>query len=238
VTRALLVRHGQSVSNADPAAASLPAEVGDRLTELGRRQAAALTEALVGQGATRLLTSPMRRARETAAVINETLGLPLAELPYVHELRESDDYQRISPEEQKLRRWSVRMAEHPDDPDHAPGGAESFNDVLGRVTRLKRELERLGSEGERPLVITHGLFLRFFLAHSLLGDEFAPRHTPLLWQMRTLNCSISLFEQGERWHPVDPEIRDWSCITWMARPWEPPPEPGAGAGGRGSRRER
>ena len=225
MTRALLVRHGQSASNADPRSASLPTEVGDRLTELGRSQAEAVTDPLARQGPTHLYSSPMRRARETAEVINERLGLPLAELDYIHELRESGEYQHLLPEEQKLRRWSVRMVEHADDPDHAEGGAESFNDVLGRVRRLKAELERMGAAGQRPAVITHGLFLRFFLADSLLGDEFSPRHAPRLWNMRSLNCGICIFERGERWHPVDPDIPGWSCISWMARTWDPVPLP-------------
>lgn len=225
MTRALLVRHGQSVSNADPRSASLPAEVGDRLTDLGRAQAEAVVEPLAAHAPTHLYTSPMGRARETAEVINERLRLPLAVLDYVHELRESDDYQHLAPEEQKLRRWSMRMVERPDDPDFAEGGAESWSDVVGRVLRLKAELEQMGAEGQRPAVITHGLFLRFFVVHSLLGDEFSPRHAPRLWNMRSLNCGLSIFEQGERWHPVDPEIPGWSCITWMARPWEPVPEP-------------
>ena len=226
MARAVLVRHGQSVSNADPEAASLPAEVGDRLTDRGREQSRAVAEVLRSQGGTVLITSPMRRARETAAIINEALELPLREFDYIHELRESDDYQVLAPEEQKLHRWSVRMVEHADDPDHAPPGGESFNDVLGRVKRFKSELESIGAAGERPVVVTHGLFLRFFLAHSILGDELAPRHAPRLWQLRSLNCGISVFEQGERWHPVDPEIDGWSCITWMARTWDPPPLPG------------
>jgi broad specificity phosphatase PhoE len=225
VARAILVRHGQSVSNADPQAASLPAEVGDRLTDHGREQARRAAEALSDIGGTVLLTSPMRRARETAEIVNETLRLPLRELDYIYELRESDDYAGLAPEEQKLRRWSVRMVESADDPDAAPPGGESFNDVLGRVLRFKGELEDLGSAGELPVVITHGLFLRFFLAHSVLGDELAPRHAPRLWQMRSLNCGISVFEAGERWHPADPDIEGWSCITWMSRPWELPPMP-------------
>lgn len=225
MARAVLVRHGESVSNADPDAASLPAEVGDRLTERGREQSRAVAEMLRNHGGTVLITSPMRRSRETAEIINGVLGLPLHELDYIHELRESDDYARLAPEEQKLRRWSVRMVEHADDPDHAPEGGESFNEVLGRVTHFKSELESRGADGELPVVVTHGLFLRFFLAHSVLGDEFAPRHAPRLWQMRSLNCGVSIFERGERWHAVDPDIPDWSCITWMSRPWDPPPLP-------------
>ena len=225
MARAILVRHGQSVSNADPRSASIPTEVGDRLTDKGREQARAVAGFLPNHGPTLLLTSPMRRARETAGIVNEELGLPCRELDYIHELRESDEYQHLAPEEQKLQRWSVRMAEHAEDPDHSPEGGESFNDVLGRVLRFKTELKELGDAGEVPLAITHGLFLRFFLAHSFLGDELGPRHAARLWQMRSLNCGISVFEAGERWHAVDPDIPGWSCITWMARPWDPPPIP-------------
>ena len=231
MARAIFVRHGQSVSNADPESASLPTHVGDRLTDLGREQARRVAEHLPIYNGTHLIHSNMQRARETAEVINEKLGLPMRELDYIHELRESDDYQDLAPEEQKLHRWSVRMVETADDPDARPGGAESFSDMVGRVTRFKTELDQLADQGQTPVVVTHGLFMRFFLAHSIYGEEFAPRHAPRLWQMRSLNCSISVFEHNETWHPADPDIKDWTCITWMARGWDPPPpvadEPGS-----------
>ena len=223
MSRAIFVRHGQSVSNADPQAASVPSHLGDRLTDLGREQARAVAEHLPEFGGTHLLHSTMRRARETAEIINEALDLPVREVDYIQELKEADDYQDLAPEEQMLHRWSMRMAETADDPDAAPPGAESFNDVLGRVKRFKTELDVLGEQGQRPVVVTHGLFMRFFLAHCIYGDDLEPRLAPRLWQMRSLNCSISLFEHGERWHPADPQIDDWTCITWMARPWDPPP---------------
>ena len=222
MTRALFLRHGQSASNADPRAASLPPEQGDRLTGLGREQARAAVPALQAHRPTRILVSQMRRARETAEVVNEALGLPLEELDYIHELRESEDYAGLAPEDQKLRRWSERMSEHADDPSSAPPGAESFDDVLARVRRLKRELEQAPAD-DLPLVVTHGLFLRFFLFDSLLGEEFGPHRVRRLWQARSLNCGLSIFERGEGWHPADPEIPGWSCITWMARTWDPPP---------------
>jgi probable phosphoglycerate mutase len=221
VTRALFLRHAQSVSNAHPEAAALPEAEGDRLSDLGREQAARAGEALGEQGATRLITSPMGRARETAAILNDSLALPLTELEYIHELREADDYTSLAPEDQKLRRWSERMPQHPDDPEYAEDGAESFAAVIGRVKRLKTELEAQPPV-DLPMVVTHGLFLRFFLFHSLLGDDFGPGQVQLLWQARSLNCGLSIFCQGEHWHPIDPEIPGWSCITWMARPWDPP----------------
>lgn len=226
MTEALLLRHGESVSNADPEAIALPEEIGDRLSWRGRQQARAAAGGLKGMGITRLLSSPMRRARETAEPLSEALELPVTVLPYVHELREGPGYGELNPEQQKLRRWSARMSAHPDDPDHAGDGAESFNDVRGRVRRLKTELQRQPS-GERTLIVTHGIFSRFFFFDSLLGEEFGPQLVPRLWNLRTRNCGLSVFERGERWHPADVETPGWTCVTWMARPWDPPrPEPG------------
>jgi probable phosphoglycerate mutase len=217
MTRALLLRHGESVSNADPKAVALPDEIGDRLSERGRKQARAAAEALKGAGITRLLSSPMRRAAETAEPLSAALDLPVTVLPYVHELKGVAGYGELSPEEQKLRRWPVRMAAHPDDPDHTVDEAESFNQILARVRRLKAELESQPN-GERALIVTHGIFARFFLFDSLLGDEFEPRMAPRLWNLRSHNCGLSVFERGERWHPADVETPSWTCVTWMARP--------------------
>jgi ribonuclease H / adenosylcobalamin/alpha-ribazole phosphatase len=221
VTRAIFVRHGESVSNAHPDLAALPQEEGDRLTELGRRQSLAAAEALAGFEPTVLLSSAMGRATETAALIGERLGLDVVELPYIHELRESRNYAAMRPEEQKLRRWSAWMAEHPDDPDYSWEGGESFNQVRARVRRLKEELEREFAAG-RPLIVSHGLLLRFFLFDSLLGDAFGPAQVQRLWYVRSVNCGVSVFERGERWHPADHDTPGWTCVTWMARPWDPP----------------
>jgi probable phosphoglycerate mutase len=226
MTQALLLRHGESVSNADPEAIALPAKIGDRLSERGQEQARAAADGLARAGITRLLSSPMRRARETAEPLSEALDLPVTVLPYVHELKEVSGYGELNPEQQKPLRWSARMAAHPDDPNYAGDGAESFDDVRGRVRRLKAELEGQPS-GERTLIVTHGIFSRFFFLDSLLGEEFGPRLAPQLWNLRTQNCGLSVFEHGERWHPADVETPDWTCVTWMARPWDPPrPEPG------------
>ena len=220
-TRAILVRHGESVSNAHPELAALPLQEGDRLTELGRGQARAAGEAMAALEPTALLSSTMGRAMETAELIGEGVGLEPIGLPYITELRESRNYTSMSAEEQKLRRWSVWMQEHGDDPDFSWQGGESFDQVRGRVRRLKDELER-DHEGGRPLVVTHGLFLRFFLFDSLLGDDFGPDQTGSLWYVRSLNCGVSVFEHGERWHPADADTPGWTCISWMSRPWDPP----------------
>lgn len=190
--RALFIRHGQSVANADPETPALPAEAGDRLSDLGHRQSRAAGEVLADAGATVLITSTMRRARETAEEMNAALGLPVTELGFIQELRVEDD------------------------------DLEPFAEVVARVHRLKAVLEALPPD-ELPLIVSHGIFLRFFLFDTLLGDAFGPEGIEQLWRARSLNCGLSIFECGERWPTLNPPSGDWTCISWMARPWDPPP---------------
>jgi broad specificity phosphatase PhoE len=196
--RALFLRHGESASNADPKLVSLPVAAGDRLTPRGWEQARAAGRALRRSGATELLVSPMRRALETAEALNESLGLPLEQLDGIHELREASGFGEMSPEKQILARFSVRMAEHGSDPDHAPPGAESFNQVLARVHRLKSLLE--SRQAELPLIVTHGLFLRFFFFDTVLGEQFGPATAARLWQLR---CELGRLLRALR-HQADP----------------------------------
>lgn len=221
--RVLFLRHAESHSNAHPEAVALPEERGDRLTPRGWEQARAAARGLRELEPARLITSPMRRARETAEVLADGLGLAAEVNEAIHELREAPEYLELPPEEQKLRRWSNRMAEHGHDPDHSPPGGESFNAVVARVRRFKAELER-GDPQSDVLAVSHGIFLRFFLFDSLLEELFRADEVARLWQLRTVNCGLSVFEHGERRHPADPEMEGWVCTSWMSRPWGGPPQ--------------
>ena len=218
--RVHLLRHGESLSNAAPGKVALDDREGDRLTDRGRAQAAAAAEHLGGRGITRLVASPMRRARETAAPIAERLGLEIETREDIRELRESHGYGELSGEEQRLRRWHVWMAEHGHDPDYSYEGGESFNSLRARIESAKSWLAGL-PDGERPLLVTHGIFLRFFLLHSLRGEGFTASQVGRLGQLRSHNCGLSAFDAG-RPSPDYPSLDDWTCVTWMERPWDLP----------------
>ena len=218
--RVHFLRHAQSASNAAPGAMALPGDQGDRLTDLGWEQARAAAPHLAGLGAARILTSPLRRARETAEALSETLELPVVVVEEMHELRESDGYGELALEEQRLRRWSVWMAEHGDDPDHSYRGGESFNDVLARVRRVQDRLLADGRDVE--LAVSHGIFLRFFLMWSVLADDFRAGQAQRLWQLGTLNCGLSTFEHRDR-DPGHYATDNWRCLGWMSRHWDPAP---------------
>jgi broad specificity phosphatase PhoE len=75
-TRILLARHGETEWNrlgrwqghADPP-----------LNDLGRRQAEILAEQLAGDTVSAVYSSDLRRARETARIVAERIGLPVTE---------------------------------------------------------------------------------------------------------------------------------------------------------------
>ncbi|HEX3042887.1 MAG TPA: histidine phosphatase family protein [Solirubrobacterales bacterium] len=185
--RALLLRHGESVHNAARSGEPAAHSESDRLTAKGAEQAHAAGAGLAGLGITRLLTSPLRRARETAAAVASPLGLEPEELDYVGELT-SD---------------------------------ETFEQAIKRVRRLKAELES-GADGELPLLVTHGIFTRFFLLDSVLGERFEAPMAAGIWNLGSHNCGLSTFAYRESRDPVGNPITGWTCLTWMERPWSRP----------------
>ncbi|HKH64159.1 MAG TPA: histidine phosphatase family protein [Solirubrobacterales bacterium] len=185
--RALFLRHGESVHNADRSGEPAAHSEGDKLTEKGIEQAHAAGAGLAEHGVTRLLTSPLRRARETAEAVAGPLGLAPEEIDYVGELT----------------------------------SAETFEGAVERVRRLKAELEA-GDAGGLPLLVTHGIFMRFFLLDSVLGDRFEAAMAAGIWNLGSHNCGLSTFAYGESRDPLGQPIPGWTCLTWMERPWSRP----------------
>ena len=79
----LWVRHGQSTWNVLDRMQGQTAH--PPLTELGRQQASQVAQTLATRGVTRILSSPMVRAQETAAIIGDRLGLPVEVEPLLAE---------------------------------------------------------------------------------------------------------------------------------------------------------
>jgi broad specificity phosphatase PhoE len=188
--RVLFLRHGESAHNTHTGEERLSEELGDLLTDRGRAQAEAAGEGLRGEGITRLFTSPMRRATETAEAVGAALDLAPEPLPYAFELH----------------------------------SGETFADAVERVHLLKRrfEAEAAAGDGEKPLLVTHGILTRFFLLDSLLGDAFTAAIAERIWHLGSANCALSAFQVGAVVEPGGaPAAVGWTCLTWMARPWDP-----------------
>ncbi len=89
----LWVRHGQSTWNVMDRMQGH--ELSPPLTDLGREQAGHAADALVGRGVVRLLSSPATRARQTAEIIGERLGLEVEIEPLLLEKGLEEDFPSV-----------------------------------------------------------------------------------------------------------------------------------------------
>jgi ribonuclease H / adenosylcobalamin/alpha-ribazole phosphatase len=151
-TRLLLVRHGETPHTVDKRFSG-PGGADPGLTDTGRAQARAAAS-YVGSlgGVDALLSSPMRRTRETAAVIGAELGLE----PVV-----SEGWQECAFGEwdghtfaEVQRKWPDELNAWLDSTSVAPPGGESF-DACARRVRSARDAVLSGYPGKTVVVVTH-----------------------------------------------------------------------------------
>lgn len=176
----LLVRHGQSEGNA---AGVIQGRLDPPLTPLGREQARALAERLrAGDAAARIVASPLARARATAEIVADALGLPLTEEPRLMEY-DFGEASGLTPAAVRERHpeWSGGRGDGAERP-LLPGeeGVRAFD---ARVAAVLDDL--LALEG-RTVAVAHGGVIT-----TALNLAFGQRGAPLRFRME--NCAIAEF---------------------------------------------
>ena len=157
----LLLRHGHTEHSAQRRFSGrneLP------LNELGRREAAAAAGRLRGQAIEAIVSSPLRRTRETADIVAELVGAPVR---VDDDLAETDfgvwdgltlaEAQAAYPAE--LAAWTGAT-------DVAPPSGESFAAVDRRVRQARRRL-LVDHPSGRVLVVSHVTPIKLILAVAL-----------------------------------------------------------------------
>jgi broad specificity phosphatase PhoE len=198
-----VLRHGES---ADPTVFhGAESDVG--LSARGRRQAEAVAPILAAHAPAAVVSSAMRRARDTAEPIAAACGLPILIEPCLHERRVGTlsgtpfaAGDGLWPH--TLRRWMAGETAF------APPGAESFDDIRARVLPVWERLTRT-YEGSCLVVVAHGVVCKVLFL-SLLPDL-----TPADWQRLGPIPNAALTEL------------EGSAGRWQARRLnEPPPAEG------------
>lgn len=150
------MRHGESEANAS---GTFAGQHDSPLTELGRRQAEIVAEALKDVPFDRIVSSDLSRARDTALAIAKRHGLAVEAL---RELREIDVGEA---EGKKFEDARQRPDWTPDGFTQWPGG-ESLDTALARVRAV---VERLVAEGpgKRICIVGHGGTTRILVSDFL-----------------------------------------------------------------------
>jgi broad specificity phosphatase PhoE len=147
--RLFLVRHGESEGNRDRVFTRSP-EV--PLTELGRRQARAAAERVAARWApVRVVSSPFRRARQTAEIFGEVLGLPV---DVEEDLRERC-YGALAGQPYAAAREVAGWSPAASRTWCPPGGGETLIEVAARAGAVLDRVAR-AAPAEDVVVVSHG----------------------------------------------------------------------------------
>jgi 2,3-bisphosphoglycerate-dependent phosphoglycerate mutase len=168
--RVFLLRHAES---ADPTIFhGAESDVG--LSELGQRQARTVARYLATVSPRRLVSSAMLRARDTATPIARACGLDIHIEPALHERRvgalsgtPTGGSEGVWPD--TLARWIAG------DTDFAPPGAESYEDIRGRVLPVWHRLTANDNDASL-VVVAHGIVCKVLLLSLLTGYTSADWH--------------------------------------------------------------
>lgn len=173
--RILLVRHGQTTANVDGLLdTGVP---GPTLTDLGRRQAAAIPAALRDREIDAVVTSPLRRTEATARPLLDARGLVERELTGVREV-DAGDLEKRGDHEAHVAYLSAVFAWPQGDLDRAVPGGPDGHTFLGRYDDA---LATVGSWGlDTVVVVSHGAAMRCWSATRVRGvDVDAMSTTPI-----------------------------------------------------------
>ena len=147
-------RHGESEANVLKVISNHGSRHG--LTEKGRRQAAEMALNLKGSGATRIYSSPLLRALQTAGIVSSALGV---DYDVIDALREFDcgiAEGRSDPESWDLHRQVIEAWLQHGELDARIEQGESFRDIQNRFVPFIESLLEEQGKADASILVGHG----------------------------------------------------------------------------------
>ena len=197
----VIIRHGETTWNRER---RIMGDADIPLSEPGRRQCAAAAAVLSGFEIDRIVTSPLTRAVETAELISEVLGVPVATDGDLVEVRfghwQGKTYEEI------IRDPACERFFQDPETNPTPGG-ETIVDVQNRgLAALDRAVP-----GRRTLFVSHGDIIRSTLCHYLQMPVSEFR------RIRVDNCGMS----GVIASGAATEVKFLNVLADADRAWAP-----------------
>ena len=209
--RFYFVRHGETVLNAQHIRQG---EEGS-LSEEGKQQAERVGAVLKTLPIKHIIASTYLRARETAAILNTYVNVPITYSPLLAERRNPSKIIGKSTRDPDVIRIVDQMdlAYHED--EYRFSDEENFIDLKGRAGA---GLDMLAREGAREtVVVTHHHLLKMLLAYMLYRERLhAADFTKLAFFNVSDNAGITVCEFNP-WKILS-ETRGWEVVSFNEQP--------------------
>jgi len=196
-----LVRHGRSRANET----GIREGASSPLTKVGREQATSVAERFKSIPIELVLSSHYKRAQDTGMKIAEINNVPFELVDMAHE-RELPSSVQGNHRDDPFVRKALADFEKKWLSDSVVGEGEHFSDIRARVVALTQVIEA------RPethiTVASHGLFLKFFMAHHVFGKHL----TPAIF-LDSITKNMQIQNSGITYFTID-ENGKWLLSTW------------------------
>ncbi len=199
--RLILVRHGQTSSNV--AGALDTAEPGADLTDLGRRQAAAVPAALGDEEVAAVYASPLVRTQQTAAPLAETRGVPVVVRRGLEEVSAGDLEMRTDDDAVHAYVDLLRSWMHADLGRSLPGG-EDATTFLARYDAVVAGMAHEHGPDDTVVVVSHGAAIRVWAAAA---TSMSPERAGELHVSNTAAAFLEGSPEG-----------GWQLTSWVSDP--------------------
>jgi alpha-ribazole phosphatase len=181
MTHLCLVRHGQTDWNLE---GRYQGQGDVPLNDTGRSQARALVSELIKESFTAIYTSDLKRAKETADILADSLQLPVRTDPRLREIHQGE-WEGQLVEDIRARYNDVWRLRAHDPASLRPPGGESVAEVAQRVYAALDEIT-IGFPLNPVLVVSHGLSIATVICQIRgipVGQAYTviPNNTTPIW---------------------------------------------------------
>lgn len=142
----ILARHGETKLDQEGAKDTVAGWTAEPLDERGKKSAAEMAVDLREHQPTKIVTSDLERATQTAEIAGEKLGVPVTEDARLRPQRTPETEGKQMGEAKPIHDYYV------DHPDERPPGGETFNEAKERQGAA---IEEAKAEGGKPVILTH-----------------------------------------------------------------------------------
>ena len=211
--RIYFVRHGQTAANAE----RIRQDDKGPLSPMGRAQAEAAAEYLSHFPIKVMVTSPYERARETAVIIQNKLGVPLTFSPLLVERRNPSEIIGKRDDDPAVVRIVDQIDRVYHEDDYRYSDEENFTDLRDRARKC---LDLFAAQSTRhTAAVTHGIFLKVVIGYLLNRERLhASDNAKLSFFNASDNAGITIceYEPLRRWG----KTRGWRVVEYNVTPYE------------------
>lgn len=193
------IRHGETETNLKKSAVSF----NDQLTSVGRKQAELLAERFSHLSIDLVLTSPHKRAKETAEILAGRVSKKIQVLDLLSERKWPTEIEGKALDDPEVEKIFKMMREKVNDSTWHYSDEENFPDVRNRANMFIEYISKLTLEN--ILTVSHEYFIKVVIAVMMHGDQLSYEIFRNFFHFTTLsNASTTLCER---------EHNTWKLIT-------------------------